>query len=170
MVLNPVHSQNTNLVKRPSRNPLRELTIPSLELGPSNSLGRGIKPLITQHLCRANQRKPRRVPRLEDRHETKLLARSKQICRVDLLLGVIAIRRRRRPQNRRQQGPRTEDMAHAVREGDHLCGLLVRLPEVFDARAERAGRREDENIMFFAGAAGIVAEMVDYEPGSVGRE
>lgn len=164
-MLNGIHPQHPNLLERPSRQRLGKLPIRShSRLVPFTS-NLGTKPLILQHLRRAQDNHTRRIARLERRHETQLRASTEQLIWVDnlaLLLRVVAVSRPGCAHDGRQELASAEGVTDGMREREHGA-FAADGEEGLDAGAD--GRRgvEDEDVVLLGGGDGVVVEVVDDE-------
>ena len=173
-VLDPVDPEDTNLLEGPASDPLGELAVVRLHLLLLADLGDlGVEPLVAQHLGRADDRQPSRVPGLRARDEGQLRAGAEQLVRgqgLGLLLGVVEVGRRGGTDDGRQQRAGAEEDAGAAREGDRGVGRGARGEEVGDVVARRTGDGQEEDVVGVGSGDDVVVEVVHYQARAFGGE
>lgn len=171
MMLNRVHAQVPNFVERPAANSLGELFVPGLDsVLVARTLDLGVRPLILEHLGRANNSEASRVATLESGHQVQLLARGEHLVdHLGLLLLVVDVCGAGSLQDGCQLRAVAERKAQAVRERKQVL-LAAAAEVVLGARLVLARSWQKENIVLVGGGRGIVVEMVDNETCSLGRE
>lgn len=170
-MFNLIDLDNTQLLERPPRKSLCKLLVGRMNLlSTTQRLDQGSRPHILEHLRRTNKSESRRVASLESRNQGELLARGKEIIRVDgigLLLGVVAIRGVGGAEDGSQEGAGAENVADGVGDGQHGAGLLK---VVLQTGADVGGVVEDEDVVRDGGGVVVVVEVVDDGSRSLGGE
>lgn len=170
-VFNLINLDNTQLLERPPRKSLCKLLVGRMHLlRATHRLDQGSRPHVLEHLSRTNNSESRRVASLESRNQGKLLARSKEIIRIDgigLLLGVVAVRGVGSSEDGSQEGAGAQNVADGVGDGQHGAGLLE---VVLQAGADVGRGVEDEDVVCDGGGVVVVVEVVDDGSCSLGGE
>lgn len=168
-MLNPVDSQNTDLIESPTRHSLCEFAIHCRDiLRFAYRLDLGVKPLIAQHIGGTNDGEACRVAGLEGGYEGELIAGGPQVIEgFALLLRIVAVRCGGSAQDRGKEGTLAKGLAHSVGEGDGLAVRRRGTKEVLSASSDRSRVREKQYIVLVRGGVDVVVEMVDYEAGAV---
>lgn len=121
MVAHAVDLEHANFLERPLGDLLRKVSVGSLAGLPFDSLHACIEPLVCQHLQRTEDSEACGVPRLHGGDQSDLFTSRKGVFNsLRLFLRVIAVCRRFRAQNRREQRACVpQGLADCLRNCDH---------------------------------------------------
>ena len=160
-MLNLADLEHTNLLEGPGRQSLGEgLVGSSSSFGITRSLDLSIEPSVLQHLGGPEDSETSRVSSLEGGDERQLRARSKDILKSFLSLGVVRVCSLGSTQDGGKQGAGVaQKLTNGTRDGKSSINIEV----VLDTGLDGLGGRNKQNIVLVCSGFGVVVDVVDDE-------
>jgi hypothetical protein len=151
--------QNTSLLESPGGQLVCKFTVGGLD-GLAVQLGAFREPLVLQQLGGSDNSQARGIVGLHRRNQIQLLANCKGILdALSLVLGAVAVCCARGTEDgRKKRRFVSEDLAHGARHRNVSIASKV----VLDARAKRAGKIEQQNIVRLRCRCRVVVEMIHH--------
>ena len=169
VVLDPVHTENANLLECPPADLLGKVPVEGLGGLSIDCLDLGVEPCVLEHLGRTDESEPGGVARLESRDQCQLLACAKEVIDyLGLLLGVVAVGGARGTEDGRQEFTCSKSGANTTGEGNDLVLCGTGTEKVLDIGSDGSRCGEEDDVVLFSRVGRVVVEVVDDETGAVG--